>query len=182
MMKDIPESSNGVKLSLYADDSSIWKIGRNIALLNRDIQLHLDDITKFFNSLGLVISTAKTVVILFTRNNRADVSAVSLKVENTTLTVDKEVKFLEVIFDKTFSWTQRIDYVIDRCKGRLNLMRCMSGTSFGAGKETPIIIYKALISSIIDYESIGRSPNTSHHSDRSDGMRKNQDASTMSCN
>ena len=50
MMNDIPESPNGVKLSLYGDDSATWKSGRNIALLNRDIQLYLDDITKFFNS------------------------------------------------------------------------------------------------------------------------------------
>ena len=102
-MNDMPESAKGVKLSLYADDSATWKSGRNIALLNIDIQLHLDDITKFFNSWDLVISTAKTVVILFTRNNRADVSAVSLKMENTTLTVVKEVKFLGVIFDKAFT-------------------------------------------------------------------------------
>ena len=87
MMNDIPESVNGVKLSLYADDSASWKSGRNIVLLNRDVQLHLDDITKFFKSWALVFSTAKTVVILFMRNNLADVSAVSLKIENTTLTV-----------------------------------------------------------------------------------------------
>ena len=156
MMNDIPESANGVKLSLYADDIATWKSGRNIALLNRDIllQLHLDDITKFSNSWGLVISAAKTVVILFTRNNRADVSAVSLKIENTILTVVKEVKFLGVIFDKAFTWTQHIDHVIARCKGRLNLMRCLSSTSFGSGKETLLIIYKALIRSIIDYGSI----------------------------
>ena len=94
---------------------------------------------------------------MITRKNRADISAVSLKIENTILTVVKEVKFLGVIFDKAFTWTQHIDYVIDRCKGRLNLMRCLSGTSFGAGKETLLIIYKALIidcSSIIDYGSI----------------------------
>ena len=115
--------------------------------------MHLNDITKFFNSWGLVISTAKTVVILFTRYNRADVSAVSLKIENTILTVVKEVKFLGVVFDKAFTWTQHIDCVIDKCKGRLNLMRCLSGTSFGAGKETLLIIYKALIRSIIDYGS-----------------------------
>ena len=29
MMNDIPESANGVKLSLYADDSATWKSGGN---------------------------------------------------------------------------------------------------------------------------------------------------------
>ena len=73
--------------------------------------------------------------------------------ENTILTVVKEVKFLGVIFDKAFTWTQHIDYVIDRCTGRLNLI-CLSGTSFGAVKETLLVIYKALIRSIMDYGSI----------------------------
>ena len=34
MIKDLPESSNGVKLALFADDSSMWTSGRNVSALS----------------------------------------------------------------------------------------------------------------------------------------------------
>ena len=48
MINDLPESSNGVKLALFADDSSMWKSGPNLAALFRDVQRYLTDTAKFF--------------------------------------------------------------------------------------------------------------------------------------
>ena len=36
------------------------------------------------------------------------------------------VKFLGVIFDQGLTWAAHIDYIIDRCKVRRNLMRAIS--------------------------------------------------------
>ena len=34
MINDLPQSSNGVKLALFADDSSMWKSGPNLSALS----------------------------------------------------------------------------------------------------------------------------------------------------
>jgi len=49
MVNDIDEPENGVKLSLFADDSAAWKSGSNLAALTRDIQRYLNRLTTFFN-------------------------------------------------------------------------------------------------------------------------------------
>ena len=60
---------------------------------------------------------------------------VNLKIDNSTLALEKIVKFLGVLFDKQLSWTPHINYVVDKCKIRLNLMRCVSGTTYGAANK-----------------------------------------------
>ena len=45
LINDLPESSNGVKLALFADDSSMWKFGPNLPALTRDVQ-YLTDSSK----------------------------------------------------------------------------------------------------------------------------------------
>ena len=72
--------------------------------------------------------------MLFTRNTRYDTSIVNLKINNETLALENEDQFLGVLFDKQLTWTPHINYVVDKCKTVLNLMRCVSGTTYGASK------------------------------------------------
>ena len=65
MINDLPESSNGVKLALFADDSSIEESGSNLPFLSRDVQRYLTETAKFFEEWGFKISINKTVAILF---------------------------------------------------------------------------------------------------------------------
>ena len=64
---------------------------------------------------------------------------------------EKEVKFLGLIFDHKLTWDAHINYIVTKCKTRLNLMRSVSGTHWGASKQTQLTIYRALIRSVIDY-------------------------------
>ena len=64
------------------------------------------------------------------------------------------MKFFGVIFDQGLAWAAHIDYIIDRCKVRLNLMRAISGSTWEASRSVLLIVYKALIRSVIDYGSM----------------------------
>ena len=52
------------------------------------------------------------------------------------------------------TWNDYIRYVITRCSKRINLLRALTGTDWGANKKTLIMLYRSLIRSIIDYGSI----------------------------
>ena len=75
--------------------------------------------------MGIKISTTKTLSILFTRNTRCDTSIVNLKIDNSTFALENVVTFLGVLFDKQLTWTPHINYLVDKCKTRFNLMRCV---------------------------------------------------------
>ena len=125
MINDLPESSNGVKLALFADDSSMWKSGPNIPALSRDVQQYLTEMAKFFEEWGFKISVNKTVAILFSRSKHIPTDII-LKINDVTIKFEKNVKFIGVIFDQGLTWAAHIDYIIERCKVRLNLMRAIS--------------------------------------------------------
>ena len=153
MINDLPESTNGVKLALLADDSSMWKSGPNVSALSRDVQRYLTETAKFFEEWGFKIAVNKTVAILFTRSKHIPTDVI-LKINDVTIKIEKTVKFLGVIFDQGFTWAAHINYIIDRCKVRLNLMRAISGSSWGASRSILLIVCKALIITVIDYGSM----------------------------
>src|SRR6218665_1387915 len=144
MMNDIPEPANDVKLSLYADESAIWRAGPNPEVNRRHLQSHLDRLKKFFDEWGFKVSTTKTVAAEF-RLSGTPTAHLPLKLGTSRLLYKSSVKLLGVIFDRHLTWSEHIKYVADRCKKRLNLMRAMAGSHLGASKDTLLMVYRALI-------------------------------------
>ena len=62
-----------------------------------------------------------------------------------------EATFLGMTFDHKLTWRKHIDKLISKCQKDLNVMRAVSGTSFGADKLTLKNLYNALILSKIEY-------------------------------
>src|SRR6218665_2159425 len=135
MMNDIPEPENGVKLSLYADDSAIWRAGPNPEVNRRHLQFYLDRLKKFFDEWGFKVSTTKTVAVEFSRSGTPP-AHLPLKLGTSRLLYHSIVKFLGVIFDRHLTWSEHIQYVTDRCRKRLNLMRAMAGSHWRASRDT----------------------------------------------
>jgi ribonuclease HI len=127
----------------------MWKNGKNLDETIADIQTNLDDVRLWCVKWGFILSKDKTVAIIFSRCDKQTDS--KLSIDKVDLKWSKEVKFLGVIFDDRLTWKAHINYVADRCKSRLNLMRCISGTNWGADKKSLFHIYQALIRSVIDY-------------------------------
>ena len=53
MIINLPESSNGVKFALFADDISMWKSVPNLPVLSRDVQRYRTETAKFLRDWGL---------------------------------------------------------------------------------------------------------------------------------
>ena len=98
--------------------------------------------------MGIPLSKEKTVAVVFSK--RGNLSPTQIQIDQTKLNWTKEVKFLGVIFDERMTWKNHINHVEDRCKRRMNLMRCISGQNWGADKKWLMHIYIAMIRSVID--------------------------------
>src|ERR1700733_7889233 len=95
MLDDILEPPNGVKLSLYADDSAIWRAGPKPEVNQRILQFFLDRLKKL--EWGFRVSTTKTVAVEFHRNGTPS-HHLPLKLGSSDLSYQVKVKFLGVIF------------------------------------------------------------------------------------
>ena len=153
MINDIPSGlDNSVEMTLFADDSSIYAGHRIIKQLEIKIQNSLNAIDKWCHENGFKISNSKTVGVLFTK--KRNVPKIRIKIGSDLIKIDKTAKFLGVIFDNKLSWKPHIEYIINKCKKRMNLMRAISGLQWGASKKALLNIYRALIRSVIEYGDV----------------------------
>ena len=98
MINDMPNGLKNTMVSLFADDSSLFKACRNIKWLQEAIQKDLDALQLWCNQWGFKVSTEKTVAVLFSQStNRPDVK---LEINGTAIKIDKSARFLGVIFDQ----------------------------------------------------------------------------------
>ena len=91
----------------------------------------------------------KSVAMIFTRKRK--IGPLSLTINGSHLSFVNKFKYLGVIFNRTLSYKYHIDYVVSKCNKRLNLLKILSGTYWGAGKNTLLTLYRTLIRSALDY-------------------------------
>ena len=152
MINDIPSGPEGVDMSLFADDSAVYTGGRNIKHITSKIQQAMDAIHTWCHENGFKISLNKTTGILF--SNKKQIPTINIKIGDKLIKMENKAKFLGIIFDRKLNWRSHVEYIIEKCKKRINLMRAVSGYHWGASKKSLLSIYKALIRSIIDYGDV----------------------------
>ena len=153
MFNDVPDTDNRLKLSIFADDCSIWKAGPNIQHNTMIVQKYFDRFQAWCDKWGVRISKTKTTAMIFS-NKQNEENSVHLKIKGDEIKFEKQVKFLGMILDQRLTWTKHINYIIDRCNRRLNILRALSGTDWGTDKKTMTTLYRTLIRSIMEYGSI----------------------------
>jgi len=156
MINDLPEQLPDVEVSLFADDSAIYKSSgkKQLDQTTDKLQRSLDAVQAWCDKWGFKMSATKTVCVLFAKDSRLKTRMKPIVVNNTAIKVEKAAKFLGVYFDERLTWRQHFDYVVKKCKARLNLMRSVSGSSWGASRASLMLIYRALIRSVLDYGAI----------------------------
>lgn len=148
MLHDLIIREPHVKLSIYADDIALWCSGTNLENVQQKMQRSLDEISVFCSKWNLKLSSQKSAVMVFTNKNQRDII---LSLEGNLLQQHVEYKFLGMWFDHKMTWSKHISVVKEKCKKRLNLLRCISGTDWGSNQDILLMVYKGLILSIMDY-------------------------------
>jgi exonuclease III/ribonuclease HI len=158
MEDDLPEHLaknplTAVDASLFADDGLLFYGGKILSAVRRRMQLAVDEASKWYDENGFLMSEVKTVSALFTHRTPAP-SEYALTINGKPLKIELKVKYLGLIFDHGLSWNEHIQYTVEKCKKRLNLMRAVSGRNWGASTKTLLQIYRVLIRSVVDYGSV----------------------------
>ena len=150
MINDIPLPANSNN-SLFADDIAIWEPRKNVKQANKNLQKHLDKIIEWSAQWGIQFSAPKTKLIEFGKGHNNRKFKPFVTINNETIKCDDSVKFLGMHFDKGFTWKMHIDSVIKKCNKYLNIMRVISGQSWGIGKKNLLKVYRATIKALISY-------------------------------
>ena len=136
--------------ALYADDCCFWQIGTDINEIHNEVQENLNGVSAWCNKWGFKLSSSKSAAVLFTRKHK--VPNVCLKINGHIPPVKNDFKYLGIIFQTNGTYNKHTKYVVNKRRKRINLLRAVKGTNWGAAKAPMLSLYWALIRSITDYD------------------------------
>ena len=138
-INDFSEPEIGTRQAIYADDSSIWRTGKNLKIIMNKLQIDLNKIEKWCDEWGFTLSTEKTIGVTFSHHHKQP-EIPALRLCGKEIKIEEQVKFLGVIFDRKLNWKAHINYIVDRCTKVMNMMRSLTGQRWGSDKRSLLLI------------------------------------------
>ena len=150
-MSKMPQPPGNIKLVTYADDSNTLNSGTNINKICEDLNVYLDTLDTWFKSRNLFISPAKSSATLFTTSPHEVNLQLPIRINNEVVPTVKQPKFLGITFDNTMSFSYHTSNLKSRLQGKNNVLKALTGTTWGKDKEVLTTTYKAIGQSLINY-------------------------------
>ena len=142
---------NNVRSTLYVDDYAVYTSGNYKPSLERRLQVAIDNIEEWSNKTGLNMSATKTKSLHVCKILGCPKLAPNLTLRNAPIENVDEYKFLGLLFDKNLDWRSHVMRLRARCNQRLNILKLLSHTRWGADKKILLRLYIALIKPKLDY-------------------------------
>lgn len=144
--------SNEITASdLYADDTTLYDIQSQQDVLERNLQVSLNELHTWCLINGMKINRDKTKVLLITSSQKKSTmvnSNLELKYENIVLKTSCSEKLLGVYIADTLKWDVHVKYVVKKLSTNiwlLNKIRYFINTDYR------VLFYKAYIQPHLDY-------------------------------
>ncbi|XP_062706171.1 uncharacterized protein LOC134287690 [Aedes albopictus] len=140
---------NGCYLLQFADDNVLSIRGKNRDVIEHFMQCALDNLDMWAHENGFSFSVQKTKFILFSRKH----SPISINLFLNGLQIEQidEYKYLGIWFDSKLNWNTHIIHIQKVCSRRINFLRTITGTWWGANPSDLITLYKTTIRSVMEY-------------------------------
>lgn len=172
MINDVCDSlSPSIGRSLFVDDLSVFTTTSSAPTLARQLQLAVGRLETWCSLNGFRFSTSKTVAMHFCRRRR-HCPDMAIKLHGKVIPCQPTAKFLGLILDRKLTYVHHIKELRERCFKSLNVLKCVSRTSYGADRATLLLLYRSLVRSKLDYacfvydsasEATKRSLDAVHH-------------------
>ncbi|XP_055608580.1 uncharacterized protein LOC129755905 isoform X1 [Uranotaenia lowii] len=138
-------------LRQLADDCVVHITGKTDTQIKPPLQETLNNLSHWARNLGIEFSPSKTELVVFSRKHSPP--QIELLMIGRTLTQSLSFKYLGVWFDSKCLWGKHIRYLTQKCQKRINFLRTITGTWWGAHPQDLIRLYQTTILSVIEYGS-----------------------------
>ena len=113
--------------------------------------MSVNQLQRWSDRTGLRFSEQKTVSMHICRKRGCPKLANEFKLNNTEIECKTQYKYLGLVIDNSLTWRNHIINLKGECVKRLNLLKHLSHTAWGADSASLTRLYKALILTKIDY-------------------------------
>ena len=149
MTMDLLEILNE-NVTMYADDLCMWESDIDVNIAIDKVQTKINTTIEWMNKNGFKISKSKTKYIIFTHKRKYKLN------NNIIIGIEKiervhHFKYLGLILDEKLDWNRHIQYIKNRCREKMTILKYISHRKWGTNKHLIFKVYEAIIRSIIDY-------------------------------
>jgi hypothetical protein len=153
---DIPPLPPNIHLFQYADDTAFLALATTIQQINTHLTEAIRRFTDWCTRWKLTINPHKTQAIIFIpprkrsrvhRNPRN----LSISVHNTLIQPSKTVTYLGITFDHHLTWRPHLHNIIQKAYQRLNLLKRLTGTTWGLQPAIILNTYKVFLRPVLTY-------------------------------
>ncbi|GFU67776.1 probable RNA-directed DNA polymerase from transposon BS [Trichonephila clavipes] len=145
--------SRRCEVGLFADDIVLWNSNSDVVHIETAINTTLSDIQIFAEQHKLIFNVSKSTSSFFTTNRRLYNCQPQIFMENKSLLYEKTPKYLGYILDPEILSNKHTDYVINKGRKRLDLLKYIAGRDWGADSGTLRLTYTSLIRPVLEYGS-----------------------------
>lgn len=143
---------NNIRSSLYVDDLLIYCCGNYVPSIERRLQCAVNSISKWTNARGFQLSTSKTKCIHFHRKRKFQ-PPLKILLNNIIIPCKESIRYLGMTFDYRLSWKEHLKQLKADCMKRLDILKCITHTTWGSDRTIMLRLYRAIIGSKLDYAS-----------------------------
>ena len=158
-VNDLPfRPDSKVQISQFADDLAFWtsyrsKTNRGFQLIKRDLQTCMDSLQDWCSHWHIKMNPTKSQLMYFTNRTLTQVpdQHKDIQLFGTTIPVVKEAKLLGLtISAPRFHLVQHCKNLRQKAELRINLLRSIRGTLWGASIPTLLHLYKSFIRPVLE--------------------------------
>ena len=130
---------------LYADDITITSTHTSMSAARKYIQPYLHKVYDWTQHNNLIINPDKTTCTLFTPDPAEYNSNLGLNINNKALPMALHPKVLGLTLDPKLTYNAHIQNIATHAQKPLQVIKALTGTTWGKQKETLVATYKATL-------------------------------------
>jgi len=151
-----PQLPPNIHIFQYADDTAFLALSKTIQNINKTLTEAIQIFLSWCSKWGLTINSSKTQAIVFIPPNcrsriQRNPSHLNLKIQNETIQPSKTVTYLGLVIDHHLTWRPYLQKIVSKAKNRLNLLKRLTGTTWGLKPQTVINTYKVFLRPVLTY-------------------------------
>ena len=154
-MKYLPDTHT----ALYADDLVLWSTSANMYSAQANVNTSLHNPWTYCNLWKLTLNTNKTVYTIFSRRYKVEKS-VKIRYAGEEIQKDDAPQYLGLQLDPKLSMRKHIENTAAKARRRLNIVKKLASTKWGANKQTLRQLYMGYIRPTLEYSSAALSTAT----------------------
>ena len=150
-LNDIPKN-NKTKLAVFADDTPIYAASWRKTIAIKNIQGHLDNLSKYNEKWKIKINATKTDLVIFSKKlKKENNDNLNIRMDDTKIEQKNSAKYLGMHLEKRLNFNKHILETKNRAQKTTSMLHPIISQRSKLSEKYKLLIYKVIIRPLITY-------------------------------